>query len=114
MGTELDLSKKVELEAKSQHMGVRIMGVGIAIDREQTTAVYDEAGQAIPDKKGKNAIQDFVSRTGVPVYTVAGIREVVDFLYHERVPVMINGSRGPMDEATKEQSEDYLNTCGVN
>jgi orotate phosphoribosyltransferase len=114
MGTKLDLLRKVDMEAKAQRMGLRIMGVGIAIDREQTAAVYDEAGRVIQGKKGKNAIQDFVSRTGVPVYTVAGVREVVEFLYRERVPIMINGSRRPMDEDTKQQFDDYLRTYGVN
>jgi orotate phosphoribosyltransferase len=114
MGTKLDLLKKVDVEAKAQNMGLTVMGIGIAVDREQTTAVYDEAGRVIQGKKGKNAIQDFVSRTGVAVYTVAGIREIVEFLYQERVPVMINGSRTPMNEATKQQFEDYLNTYGVN
>ena len=114
MGTKMDLLKKVDMEAKAQHMDLRIMGIGIAIDREQTTAVYDESGRVIQGKKGKNAIQDFVSRTGVAVHTVAGIREIVEFLYQERVPIVINKSRMPIDEATKQQFEDYLKTYGVN
>jgi orotate phosphoribosyltransferase len=113
MGTKLDLLKTVEQEAKARKLTVRPVGIGIAIDREQTTAVYDPKGRVVPGKKGKNAIQDFVASTGVPVHSVAGIREVVEFLYREGVSVRIQGSSRPIDEKTKQEFEGYLKTYGV-
>jgi orotate phosphoribosyltransferase len=113
MGTKLELLKRVKAEAAAKKMGIEVTGICIAIDREQTTAVYDEKGGVILDKKGENAIQSFVSKTGMPVYSVAGIREVVNFLYQEEVPVMIEGKPRPVDEKRKSQFDDYLETYGV-
>jgi orotate phosphoribosyltransferase len=94
-------------------MAIQVTGIGIAIDREQTTAVYDAGGNVIADRKGKNAIHDFVSVSGVPVYTVAGIKEVVNYLYLKKVPVMFHGTKTPIDEQTKAQFDDYLDTYGI-
>jgi orotate phosphoribosyltransferase len=113
MGTKLDLLKTVEQEAKARKLTVLFAGIGIAVDREQTTAVYDPKGRVVPGKKGKNAIQDFVASTGVPVHSVAGVREMVEFLYGEGVPVRIQGSLRPIDEKTKQEFDGYLKTYGV-
>ncbi len=113
MGTKYDLVKRVKTVAEESGMAVHIKGVGIAVDREQCSAVYDEKGRPILDKKGDDAIGEFVSSTGIPVYRVAGIREIVDFLYREQVPVVIAGSRKPIDEATKAEFDDYLKTYGI-
>jgi orotate phosphoribosyltransferase len=113
MGTKLDLLKTVEQEAKGRKLAVQCVGIGIAIDREQTSALYDQKGRVVTGKKGKNAIQDFVASTGVPVHSVAGIREVVEFLYREGVPVRIQGALRPMDETTKQEFDGYLKTYGV-
>jgi len=113
MGTKYDLLKKIEDMAGAQSMTIRVVGIGIAIDREQTTAVYDGDGDVIPGQKGKNAIQDFVSGSGIPVYTVAGIKEVINYLYQEKTPVMIRGTKTPIDENTKAQFDEYLAMYGI-
>ncbi len=113
MGTKYDLVKKVQTEAEIKKTAIHLIGIGIAIDREQTTAVHDKEGHVVLNKKGENAIQSFVSKTGIPVYSVAGIREVVAYLYHEKVPVLIGGKPRPMDETTKSHFDDYLETYGV-
>jgi len=113
MGTKQDLLKTVEREAKERKISVRLVGIGIAIDREQTTAVYDPQGHVVPGKKGKNAIQDFVASTGVAVHSVAGIREVVEFLYQAKVPVKVEGRIVPINEKTKQEFDSYLKTYGV-
>jgi orotate phosphoribosyltransferase len=113
MGTKQDLLKTVEQEAKARKLSVRLVGIGIAIDREQTTAVYDPQGRVVPGKKGKNAIQDFVASTGIPVHSVAGIREVVEFLYQASVPVKVDGRFVPINEKTKQEFDEYLKTYGV-
>lgn len=113
MGTKYDLIEKVEREAKAVKMTINIVGIGIAIDREQTTAVYDGDAHVVLGQKGENAIQSFMSKTRIPVYSVAGIREVVDYLYEERVPVMIEGKRRPIDGKTKSQFDAYFKVYGV-
>lgn len=112
MGTKYDLLKTVEEEARAKGIEVTVKGIGIAVDREQTTAVYDEKGRVVPGRKGKNAIQDFVSQTQIGVYAVAGIREIVGYLYEEKVPMMIAGERRPMDPDTKARFDRYLETYG--
>jgi orotate phosphoribosyltransferase len=113
MGTKYDLLKRVEMAAEAGDMGIQVIGIGIAIDREQTRAVYDKEGHVVLDQKGENAIQGFVSKTGIPVYSVAGISEVVAYLYQEKVPVLIEGKPRPIDEKTKMEFDDYLRTYGV-
>ena len=113
MGTKYELLEKIEAEARAHHMTFHMVGIGIGIDREQTTAVYDKDGTVIPGQKGENAIQHFVSKTRTPVYSVAGIREVIGFLYKEKVPVMIEGKKMPIDEKTKSEFDAYLKLYGV-
>ena len=113
MGTKYDLINRIGMEAEARKMTIRVNGIGIAIDREQTTAVYDEEGSVVLDKKGENAIQSFVSKTEIPVYSVAGIREVIGYLYQEQVPVMIEGRPRPIDEMIKLQFDAYVNTYGT-
>ena len=112
MGTKLELLKTVQQEAGAGGIRVTVKGIGIAVDREQTTAVYDAQGQVVPGRKGKNAIQDFVDQTGIPVLAVAGIRELVGYLYEEKVPILIGGERRPLDPVTKSGFDDYLKIYG--
>ena len=113
LGTKYDLLEKIETEARIQGITYNIAGIGIGIDREQTTAVYDDDGKVILGKKGKDAIQDFVSKSGVPVYAAAGIREVIECLFQEEVPVMIHGEWNPVDEKIREKAYEYLKIYGV-
>lgn len=113
MGTKLDLLEKIESEARSRGMSFKVVGIGIGMDREQTTARYDPEGRVLLGEKGEDAIGAFVSRTGIPVYSVAGIREVIDYLFREQIPVMIEGKRGPIDGDTKARFDGYLETYGT-
>lgn len=113
MGTKYDLVKRVKTVAEESGMAIHIKGVAIAVDREQCAAVYDEKGRPVLDAKGDDAIGEFVARTEIPVHAVAGIREIVEFLYLEQVPVVIAGSRQPIDDYTKSEFDAYLKTYGV-
>ncbi|SPD72539.1 Orotate phosphoribosyltransferase [uncultured Desulfobacterium sp.] len=113
MGTKYELLEKIEAARKSMGIRIRVTGIGIAVDREQTTAVYDEQGNVIQGMKGKNAVLDFVDKSGVPVHTVAGIREVVGYLYDERVPVLINGKKTPIDDVIRARFDGYIKTYGI-
>jgi orotate phosphoribosyltransferase len=112
MATKYDLINKIRMEAEINKIDVKIVGIGIAVDREQTTAVYDRNGEVVLNQKGENTIQSFMSKTGIPVYFVAGVREIIDYLYQEKIPVMINGSPRPIDNETKFRFDEYLTIYG--
>jgi orotate phosphoribosyltransferase len=113
MGTKYELLKRVAEEGAEKMISIKVNGIGIAIDREQTAAVYDGSGCVVAGKKGENAIHRFVTETNIPVYAVAGIREVMRHLFEEKVPVMIEGKRLPLDETTMRGFEEYMRTYGV-
>lgn len=113
MGTKYDILETIEAEAKANGIDVNIIGIGIAIDREQTTAVYDDQNRVILGRKGENAIKDFIENTQIPVYTVAGIREVIEYLYQERIPIMIEGRSRSMDVETKYLFDEYIKIYGT-
>jgi orotate phosphoribosyltransferase len=113
MGTKYELLAKITSHAKALGHSYHVTGVGIGIDREQTTAVRDERGQVMAERKGENAIQKFASETGIGVYSVAGIREVVSYLYAEKIPVTIQGKKRPIDEDTRAKFDAYLKTYGI-
>ena len=112
MGTKYELINRLNYEAYSKDIKIHITGIGIAIDREQSTAVYDDNDKYISGIKGENTIQLFTEKTGIPVYSIAGIREVVQYLYEEKIPVLIRGHKGPVDEKTKALFDDYLKIYG--
>jgi len=113
MGTKYDLLKKIQAVAEALRMTIRVVGIGIAIDREQTTACYDDEGNVILGQKGQDAIGQFISESRIPVYAVAGIGEVIHYLYQEKVPVTIGGTKIPIDKSTKAQFDDYIQTYGT-
>ena len=47
MRTKFDLLEKIESEARFRGMTFRVVGIGIGLNREQTTAVYDPDGTVI-------------------------------------------------------------------
>jgi len=113
MGTKYDLLEKIAAEAHLKGMTIHIEGIGIGIDREQTTAVCNEKGNVVLGCKGNNAIDDFATKSGIEVFAVAGIKAVVQYLYEERMPVLVKGNRVPIDEKTKAEFDLYLDTYGV-
>lgn len=113
MGTKYELLEKIEVQARAFNIRCHITGIGICVDREQTTEVRDKEGRVVQGKKGNNAVRDFVEKSGVPVYAVAGIREIVAFLYREKIPVLFRGEKRPIDEETKVMFDSYLEVYGV-
>lgn len=113
MTTKYELLQKVRNEQNERKISLQVRGIGIAIDREQTAAVYDEKGLVIPGKKGENAIGRFTADTNIPVYAVAGIREVMQYLFEEKVDLMIDGKRHPLDGKRMAVFLEYMDTYGV-
>lgn len=112
MGTKHELLERLRIEAETDRITVNVTGIGIAVDRQQTSAVYDRDGNVVLDQKGENAIEDFTAKTGIPVYPVAGIIEIMGYLYSARIPVLINGERRPIDKETKAAFDRYIETYG--
>jgi orotate phosphoribosyltransferase len=113
MGTKVELIERVTQEAQARGVTVQWVGVGIAVDREQTTAVYDAQGKPVLKARGEDAVASFSERTGIPVWNVAGIREIVEYLAETGTPVLIRGERHPIDADTRAAFDDYLETYGV-
>ena len=113
MGTKYELIERMNAEAEVKNINVNITGVGIAVNREQTTAVYDQNGNYIPGVKGDNTIEIFTGKTGIPVNFIAGIKEITDYLYEEKIPVLIRGKQQVINKKTKSEFDQYLETYGV-
>ena len=112
METKYEFVDKIGQESRSRGINVQIAGLGIAVDREQTTAVYDETGKVIENRRGVNPVSEFTSRTGIPFFSVAGIREIVEYLYEQKIPLLISGEKRPMDGETRNEFVRYLEAYG--
>lgn len=114
MGTKYELLERLRAEADLYNISLRVTGIGIAVDREQTGPLYDESGKVILDKKGENAIKDFIAQTKIHVYPLAGIKEIIEYLFIQNIPILIYGDYKPIDEETKKTFDNYINTYGSN
>jgi len=112
METKYEIVEKINKESHSHGFHCEIIGLGIAVDREQTTVVYDKEGKVVLDKKGSNPIAEFTSRTGIPFFSVAGIREIVAYLYNNKTPLFISGEKRAIDKTTREEFEKYMESYG--
>jgi orotate phosphoribosyltransferase len=113
MTTKLDLLSKLTSEAVKHGHSYRPAGVCLFLDREQTTAVYDSAGIAIIGQKGQNAIKNFKVKTSLEVQVICGIREIVEYLHNEKVPVLQRGSMQPLSSSAVDELFSYLDVYGV-
>jgi hypothetical protein len=59
-----------------------------------------------------NPISELTSKTGIPFFSVAGIREIVEYLYDQKIPLLISGEKRPMDDETRSEFDRYLKTYG--
>jgi orotate phosphoribosyltransferase len=83
--TKLDVIAKIKAEAQRLGVKVKLLGVGIGVDREQTTAVYDKKGRVKEGVRGKDPIKEFRKKTGLPVYRIAGVREIFGYLAGRKI-----------------------------
>lgn len=108
MATKKEALDKIAGYAKEMKIKVNIIGIGIGVDREQTTAVYNKKGKAKLNARGENAIASFVKETGIEVHAVAGIKELVDYLagkkFNEKIVVT---------EENKKEFDEYIKIYGV-
>lgn len=113
MATKYDLLEKITLEREQKKISVRIVGLCLGIDRQQTTACYDSEGKVLLGKKGEDALGQFTERTGVPVYSIATISGIVRYLFEEQIPVQVEGVWQPISLSLKKTFDAYLEEYGT-
>jgi len=113
MKTKYDLIDLLRKESSDRELHLSIVGVGLAVDREQTTAVYDKNGRLRENVKGEDTIAAFTSETGIPVHILVTIRDVVRYLAEEKIPVLVSGQKHPLDPDTIEEFDRYMITYGA-
>ncbi len=113
MRTKYDLLGLLKEESSLRGLDLSVTGIGLAVDREQTTAVIDSRGRVREGVKGEDAIEKFTAETGLPVYFLAGIRDIIHFLAEEKIPVSQNGVKRALDSAVLEEFQAYMDTYGV-
>ena len=126
--TKYDFIEKIEAEAERQGYNVVIIGMGIAVDREQVSPIYDRGvpkdlkgkeltkwkrEHTVVGERGEDAIQSFIDKTRIPIHSVMGITEIVGRLYYTKYPLMINGEVQTMDAHTFGEFNRYMETYGV-
>jgi orotate phosphoribosyltransferase len=112
MATKVELVEKVREEGARNSVNLDLLAVIIGVDRQQTTAVRDDHGNVILGVKGVNAAEDFTRQTGIPVHSVCGIREVVEYLFNERIPVSVGKVKRPLEAQEKDAFDEYLHIYG--
>ncbi len=113
MATKFDLLTLLTQEATAKDHSYLPVGVVLYVDRQQTTAVYDMIDQLVIGERGQDAVKSFRISTGLPVGTILGIRETIDFLYQEKAPVSQNGKMEPLSEASLAAFNEYLGVYGI-
>lgn len=112
MATKVELLDKLALEEAARGVKYRLSGVVLAVDREQTQAVYDADGQVVEGARGADALAAFTQKTGLGVWPLIGIRDCVEYLHQAGLPVLVDGQRRPLDDAVMAQVRDYLAVYG--
>lgn len=113
MATKFDLLSRLTEEATARGQSYHPVGVVLYMDRQQTTAVYDKQNQLIAGLAGQDAIQNFHMATGLTVNTILGIRQTIDFLHQDKIPVSQNNKMEPLSNTAVENFKHYLEVYGI-
>ncbi len=110
MATKVELLEKIQdfFGNKAPH----VVGVALAVDRQQTQAVYNDKGKVVEGKRGADALAAFEEKTGLPVWSLLGIREAVDHLVENGVEVMVDGEMRELEQEVVDTLEQYLAVYG--
>lgn len=112
MATKFDLVKKIGWLEPRVEKPLKMLGVVLAVDREQTQAVYDKDGRVREGQRGPDALAAFKDETGLEVWSLLGIRQTVEYLHAEGLEVLVNGKLRPLDDELMEQFNEYLAVYG--
>lgn len=110
MATKLELLDKV-----AAHFGAEapsVVGVALAVDRQQTQAVHDAAGKVVEGARGADALAAFGQKTGLPVWSLLGIRQAARFLRESGQNVLVEGQWRPLDDELMDRLAQYLAVYG--
>ncbi|MDR1043951.1 MAG: hypothetical protein LBP33_02385 [Candidatus Adiutrix sp.] len=113
MATKFELLSRLTEEATARGHSYHPVGVVLYLDRQQTTAVYDQRNQLAPGERGQDAVKNFKVVTGLPVGAILGIRDTIDFLFREKTPVSQNGRMEPLGKNAVEALGGYLELYGL-
>lgn len=111
MATKVELLEKLD-DQKAAGLEVEIAGVALAVDREQTQAVYDASGAVIEGERGPDAVAAFKEKTGLPVWALLGMLQAAEYLHQEGLEVLVNGERRVIDDGLMKKMHDYLAVYG--
>ena len=112
MATKRDLLEKLDAEGERLGKPFEVQGVLLGVDRQQTQAVYDEKGRLVEGVRGPDALAAFVQDTGVKVWALLGIWEMVQFLAEVGEPVNMAGTMRPLEAVDVRRVEEYLAVYG--
>jgi len=114
--TKYTAIEKLQDVAKGEGISINIVGLVLAVDREQTTALYQDSNDISTVKlgvKGTNALGEFAEKTNVPVFSVVKIRPVIEYLYENKFPVLINKESQAIPSNIKQKFDAYMDMYGV-
>ena len=112
MITKLELVKKLNWLKPRLEKPLNLMGVVLAVDREQTQPVYDDQGRLREGKRGPDAAQAFREETGLGVWSLLGINQAAQYLYDKGLEVLVEGRRQRLSKEQLEQLQEYLEIYG--
>ncbi|MDR1049752.1 MAG: hypothetical protein LBP95_01470 [Deltaproteobacteria bacterium] len=113
MATKFDILGQLTAQAIKSGHSYYPAGVALFLDRQQTTAVYDADGVPEAGVKGQDAVKNFKIKTGLEVQTILGIRETVEYLSAEKIPVRQGGQPAVLTDSTVRALIHYLDLYGV-
>ncbi|MDR1677672.1 MAG: hypothetical protein LBS44_04685 [Deltaproteobacteria bacterium] len=113
MSTKFEILGLLAEQATRKGYNISSAGVALFLDRQQTTAVYDQENHPKLGVKGQDAVKNFRLTTGLEVQTILGIRQTVEFLAAEKVPVLQSGQMTPLKSETVQDLFNYLDLYGV-
>jgi len=131
MDTKYESLDKIKSYCDAKKINVNCVGIIIAVDRQEgVTPKYNggilpeglsddeldfwRSENRIPDSKREDAIGTFMKKTNIPVKAILPIVPAVNYLYEERIPVLVNGVREPLSKERKELFDSYIDMYGVN
>ena len=112
MATKVDILDKLNGEAKRRQITLDIKAIVMAVDREQTQAVYDDKGQVRLGVKGQDAMAQFTAQTGVAVHCLLGVSHMLRLLHESTEKVLINNQWQYLGQQELEQISQYLQIYG--